>query len=895
MVTSPPPDPMLVDLFRSELAEHAAKFIDAFQSGLDNLSAEAVAELIGRAYSVESAARILSFESVAELAAGMKDLLSGDLRRVAKGQEQALHETATALKNLAILPASAIPGAIDTKSSGFQRLRGQLSHQATHEGKSPASIATVEQDKSRGQSASRTGLDVSLMAMFIVELQSHVRVLEQGLIHAEENASSDLLESLMRAAHSIKGAARIVGLEAAVSLAHAMEDLLISAQRKELTLTPLRIDGLLQGSDFFLRASKSSPSEIAAQLESESAAAARVTAYLQQLRDAGQDPILTGPTLNSDNKSRPVPNTSRADGVVRILAENLTKLTGLSGECLIEIQSAAPLRADLVRIGREQMSAASALHSAMRSLDEGAPEIARDHLQIASGTLETVEQLLAAQSEKFNGLIGRLELVVDGLHREAIASRMCAFSEGVAGFPRMVHDLARSLKKSVRFHIRGESTRVDRDILAHLEAPLTHLLRNSVDHGIEPPEVRERSGKPSHGSLVLEARQVAGALEVIVSDDGEGVDLDRLRKNIVDNGYAAAEVVTSLAEPELLEFLFLPGFSTAQQLTDISGRGVGLDVVQTVLRDVGGSIRIENQPGKGCTFQMKLPLTLSVLRCLVVEITGEPYAFPLNHVDAVQVIPESEVEQLEDRRFFQYEGEALALVESTKLLRCQRQSQSQNDRITVVVIGEASAKYGLVVDTMLGHRDLVVMPLDKRLSKIPNVSAAAILEDARTVLLLDGKDMVEAMERMLADRQWKPPSAAENSLTSPPERKRILVVDDSMTVRQLQRRILTNQGYEVVLAVDGMDGWNTIQSERFDLVITDVDMPRLNGIDLIRKMKASRHTADIPVMIVSYKNDENHRQQGLEAGASYYLSKTSFHDDRLLGAVADLIGKAAPA
>jgi two-component system sensor histidine kinase and response regulator WspE len=292
---------------------------------------------------------------------------------------------------------------------------------------------------------------------------------------------------------------------------------------------------------------------------------------------------------------------------------------------------------------------------------------------------------------------------------------------------------------------------------------------------------------------------------------------------------------------------------------------------------------------------MKLPLTLAVLRSLVIEIAGEPYAFPLTQVEAVHVIHKSEIEQIESSRFYQHEGETLALVEAATVLRCQSRTQTSKDHLTVVIIGEPAARYGLVVDAMLGHRDLVVIPLDRRLGKIPNVSAAAILEDSRTVLFLDSKDMVESIRRMLSDSEWKTPSVAEARGAPPRESKKILVVDDSMTVRQLQRRILTNQGYDVVLAVDGMDGWNTIQSERFDLVITDVDMPRLNGIDLVRKMKASRHTADIPVMIVSYKNEEDYRQQGLEAGASYYLSKTSFHDDRLLSAVADLIGEATHA
>lgn len=897
MVDRPPPDPVLVDLFRSELKEHAGRLGKACESALGDISPQAAAELAGSAYSIQSAARILSFESLAQLAASVKESLEQDPAHAASAQKSALCEAAKALNELAALPPAAMPAAIETKDGEFRLLTSALdrTRNPRQDAPPPAAITSAK-DEPHGQPAPGAILDISLLEMFVIELQTHVRVLEQGLVRAEGNAPGDLLECLMRAAHSIKGAARMVALDAAVKLGHAMEDLLTAAQRREIVLTPPRVDGLLQASDFFSRLSASPPSGIAAQLETQSAVASAITLYLEQLRDPAVDAATVArPAVSDGVRPEITTSTGSADGVVRILAENLSKLTGLSGECLIEVQSAAPLRTELIRISREQMSAGTALQSALRALAEGAPESARDYLQTASKTLEIVERLTAAQTENFNRLMARLELIVDSLHREAIASRMCTFSEGVAGFPRMVYELARSLKKSVRLDIRGESTRVDRDILAHLEAPLTHLLRNSVDHGIELPEARERGGKPAQGLLVLEARQVAGALEVVVSDDGAGVNLDRIRKNIVDRGYAAAEMAVTLAEPELLEFLFLPGFSTAEVLSDISGRGVGLDVVQATLRDIGGSVRIENQPGRGCTFRMKLPLTLAVLRSLVIEIAGEPYAFPLTQVEAVHVIHESEIEQIESSRFYQHEGETLALVEAATVLRCQSRTQTSKDHLTVVIIGEPAARYGLVVDAMLGHRDLVVIPLDRRLGKIPNVSAAAILEDSRTVLFLDSKDMVESIKRMLSDSEWKTPSVAEALGAPPRESKKILVVDDSMTVRQLQRRILTNQGYDVVLAVDGMDGWNTIQSERFDLVITDVDMPRLNGIDLVRKMKASRHTADIPVMIVSYKNEEDYRQQGLEAGASYYLSKTSFHDDRLLSAVADLIGEATHA
>jgi two-component system sensor histidine kinase and response regulator WspE len=475
------------------------------------------------------------------------------------------------------------------------------------------------------------------------------------------------------------------------------------------------------------------------------------------------------------------------------------------------------------------------------------------------------------------------------LYDEALACRMRPFADGVQGFPRMVRDLGRSLRKQVKLEIVGQATQVDRDILERLDAPLGHLLRNAIDHGIELPDKRRAAGKPAEGVVHLEARHSAGTLQIIVSDDGCGIDLATLREAVVKRNLTNVRTAAKLSETELLEFLFLPGFTMKDTVTEISGRGVGLDVVQNMLKQVRGTVRVSSQLGKGVRFLLQLPLTLSVVRTLLVEIGGEPYAFPLAYIVRTLKLPKGQIELLEGRQHFNLDGRQVGLVTAHQVLECG-EPKPVEDELPVIIVGDQSHTYGLVVDRFLGERELVVQPLDTHLGKIKDVSAGALMEDGSPVLIIDVEDMIRSVEKLVsASRLSKVQRNGAAAIQK--MHKRVLVVDDSLTVRELERKLLDNRGYEVEVAVDGMDGWNAVRTGQFNLLITDVDMPRMDGIELVTLVKKDPNLRALPVMIVSYKDREEDRRRGLEAGADYYLTKGSFHDETLLQAVVDLIGE----
>ena len=321
------------------------------------------------------------------------------------------------------------------------------------------------------------------------------------------------------------------------------------------------------------------------------------------------------------------------------------------------------------------------------------------------------------------------------LHHEVLTSRMRPLADGIRGFPRLVRDLARELGKEARFEVVGESTGVDRDILDRLEAPLNHLIRNAVDHGLEMPEDRRAAGKPATGTVRLEAHHRAGMLQIVLSDDGRGINLDRLRSKIVERELTTAAIAARLSETELLDFLFLPGFSTKEHVTAVSGRGVGLDVVQSMVHAVRGSVRIHSRPGKGTRFVLHLPITVSVIRALLVEIAGEPYAFPLSRLDRISLLDRNELRELEGKPHAMFDDQPVGLVEATTVLDLPAAAARQaGELLRVVVVSDRGHRFGVVVDQFLGERDLRVSPLDARLGKVPNINSSSVLENGWPVL-----------------------------------------------------------------------------------------------------------------------------------------------------------------
>ncbi len=764
-----------------------------------------------------------------------------------------------------------------------------------------------------------------MLELFRVETETQTAVLTSSLLELERvqagdtgsdgkglphcGTSADLLETLMRAAHSLKGAARIVNLSIAVRIAHAMEDCFVAAQKGQLRLGQTEIDVLFCGVDLLQHISKCAEANLA---EWESEHAAEVSELLDALvqitpgKGADSNPSRTptnipplevslkrssAPTPEPASKSvTPALENLPPERVLRLTAETLNRLLGLAGESLVESRWLRPFSDSMQRLKRQQMDLAQTIEDLRRTLEkDSVSEHANGRLSDVFAKVNECQQFLSDRLQDLDHFDRRSAHLSHRLYLEVLRARMRPFGDGVRRFPRMVRDMARSLGKEVKFEVIGEATQVDRDILDGLETPLGHLLRNAVDHGCETPENRQRAGKSPENTILLEARHSAGMLQVTVSDDGSGISLERLRQLIIQQKLIAPAAAEKLTENELLEFLFLPGFTMRDTVTEISGRGVGLDIVRDMVKSVRGSVRVSTQPGQGTRFQLQLPLTLSVLRTLLVQIGGEPYAIPLAQIVRTLNLPRERIEVLEGRHHFSFGGQQVGLVTAHQVLDCGGLLPPALE-LPVVILGDRNARYGLVVDELLGERELVVQPLDARLGKVKDISAAALMEDGSPVLIVDVDDMLCSIERLVSQGSLARVNSEvlAETATRP---KRVLAVDDSLTVRELERKLLTSHGYVADVAVDGMDGWNALRAGNYDLIITDVDMPRMDGIELTSLIRKDPKLKSLPVMLVSYKDREEDRLRGLEAGANYYLTKGSFQDETLLQAVADLIGE----
>ncbi|HDR8926795.1 TPA: hybrid sensor histidine kinase/response regulator [Burkholderia vietnamiensis] len=783
---------------------------------------------------------------------------------------------------------------------------------------------------------------LSLLELYREETRTQTQALSERLLVLEaREPDAAALDACMRAAHSLKGAARIVGVPPGVDIAGRMEECFVAAQAGAIALSAAHVDVLLAGVDLLLRvadpdAPPVSATEIdafalaltsadAAQAVPVAPASAPVSAPTSAAPQRGYDgavnepvdagaatpphaaqPYVAQPYATSAHATPPhatpppatdPPHAAQAAATAtataamrRVRADTLNRLLSLSGESLVESRWLKPFAESMLRVKRAQRDAARSLDLLYERFADDLDAGALASMNEVRHMLNDLQRALAERMDEFDRFERRSTHIAEQLYDEALQCRMRPFGDATRAYPRIVRDLARSLGKQVRFSIVGEGTQVDRDILDLLDAPLGHLLRNAIDHGVEPPDVRRARGKPADARVTLEARHSAGSLLVSVIDDGPGVDLDALRAAVVRQRLTDDETAARLSDAELLEFLLLPGFSMRDAVTDVSGRGVGLDAVQEMVRGVRGAVRIFNEPGVGMRFVLQLPLTLSVIRSLLVEVGGEPYAFPLAHVRRTLELAHNDIDVLEGQPHFPFDGRRAGLVAAHQLLDAGAPDAARATTAVVVVGGEPEL-YGVAVDRFLGERMLVVQPLDSRLHKIQNIAAGALLENGDPVLIVDVEDLIRSVDKLVRGGQLATLSRDPQRALGE-RRRRVLVVDDSLTVRELERKLLEKRGYDVTVAVDGMDGWNAVRSDAFDLVVTDVDMPRMDGIELVMLIKGDPALKRVPVMIVSYKDRDEDRRRGLDAGADYYLAKSSFHDEALLDAVHDLIGDA---
>jgi len=473
---------------------------------------------------------------------------------------------------------------------------------------------------------------------------------------------------------------------------------------------------------------------------------------------------------------------------------------------------------------------------------------------------------------------------VDGLLEAMRRMRMMPASSILDLFPRMVRDLAEEQGKEVAWAAQGADLEVDRKVLDTIKEPLIHLVRNAIDHGIELPEVRVQAGKPRRGRVAVNIALLEGQrIELCLEDDGGGIDPARVRAAAVRARLLTAEEAEALGDAEALDLIYRSRLSTSPIITDVSGHGLGLAIVKERVERLGGQIDVETHVGTGTTVRMILPASIATFRGILVRTSGQSFLLPTEAVErAIRLAPDA-LQHVEGREAIRWNGHALAITHLSEILGLPAESPNLHSPSLGIIVRSGEDRIGLLVDDILGEQEVLVKELGPPLVRVRNIAGAGLLGTGQVVLILRPADLLRSIRET---PRSSAPLATPQDKVRPPV---LLVVDDSITTRVMEQNLLEAAGYQVRVAVDGVDAWTLLKSEAFDLVVSDVDMPRMDGLELTARIRADRRLADLPVVLVTALESREDKERGVEVGANAYIVKSSFDQSNLLEIIRRLV------
>ena len=715
----------------------------------------------------------------------------------------------------------------------------------------------------------RDRLAQALMATFLEELEGHVAALNRDLLALEKAPSpiraGELMHSLLRTVHSVKGASRAVSVGLIEEACHRLEEVLTLVERQgpsradlmELCFTA--VDALDDAGRRLARKEDFKGSPLEDLLPRLEAAHSSSSPPPGKPHTKSPPPPTRAPPVSAAPTEPPVPAPATAtEGLpVRVSAQKLDALLARSGELRV-----AGLRME----GRVEML-----------------ETVSEELSLLRQRMTGPEALVARRLETRLAQLGRA-LATDrrtllqasgGLDEEVRRARTLPFAEGCAGMERNARDLARAAGKQVRLEVHGGALELDRSLLQGLREPLLHLMRNAVSHGVETPEARRDAGKPEEGRVSLSARLRGGRVQVVVEDDGRGLSLEAIRVKARERGLP---VLDDAGDARLI---FMPGLSTAGSVTAVSGRGVGLDVVRSQVEALRGSVDVSFQPGQGTRFVLDVPLTLSTLRVLLVTVTGQTFAVAGESVERLVRLEPGDVRRVEGRQLWAGPDSLIPLATLAEVLGLPASTPRPHPSALLLATGELHAVLG--VDEVVAEQEVLIRGLGARIRRARHVSGIAVLPDGRVAPLLNAPSLVRAAEGRTAAAGLFPVPVA------PSARRRVLLADDSMTTRALEQSILEAAGYQVLACSDGQEAWERLQREGADVLVSDVEMPRMDGFTLTEAVRGSPRFGRLPVVLVTARSTPEDKARGLQVGASAYLVKSAFDQTHLLETLRQLL------
>jgi len=697
---------------------------------------------------------------------------------------------------------------------------------------------------------------LELMADFKVEAAEHQQAMINGLLMLEKNPSSpeyeDLIETTFREMHSLKGAARAVNHAEIERLCQSMENIFHQLKEGSPALLPPSFDILYRAMDalsLMLSEIDSTKKSVGANALSQLIAEVDGIKHSHLKKEKMSFPVL--PTVESAVFVKPVNEVQAARDTVRISTSKLATLLRQAEE-FITVKA---------RMGYYIKEIRKHRNSELLSLGK--------------------------EMEQFHRSMSRM---VDDLLLDIKTTLLHPFSTLLTIVPKIVRDLGQEYNKEIQLSIRGGETEIDRRILEELKDPLIHLVRNCIDHGIETGEVRRQNGKSAFGAIEITVKQESGqTVELRISDNGAGIDRSKVIASAVKQGLTDPETAEKMADSEVFALIFRSGISTSPYITDISGRGLGMAIVTEKISKLGGTIVIESKQGIGTTFIITLPVTLAAFRGILVRVGEQFFIIPTNSVERAIRIGSSDISTLESKNMIRVRGESIALLGLGEVLGLAGQAIRKNDKhsFPVVILSLVNVRIAFVVDEVMGEYEGLVKGMGPKIMHVKNIAGVTVLGSGKVVPILHIPELMESAIHSaagIADQKGSDETEAEETL-----QQRILVVEDSITSRALIRNIIESSGYKVKTAVNGMEAFGFMQNELFDLVVSDVEMPEMNGFELTAKIRKDPSFSEIPVVLVTALESAVYRQKGMEAGANAYITKGSFEQSNLIETIQRLI------
>jgi two-component system chemotaxis sensor kinase CheA len=753
-----------------------------------------------------------------------------------------------------------------------------------------------------------------LLPMFKIEARDHLKIISSGLIELEKGGlekQGEIIETIYRESHSLKGAARSVNRSDVVAICQALENTFSALKREEIVPSSRILDLLHQtvdrASDLIIGMEISQADKFGAggiihkleeaTLQKQSVSGREEIAEIRPDSPAGEqekpkekapgvDAIPKIGTFIPETPPPAVPASSSA-GTIRISTAKLDALLLKAEEMLAFKLSAGQLALELKMLkdsftrwkkerGRkESFKAASGRETPGEARDDG--EAGPFLTSFEAGLTKLIK---AAEYDHRSNAV-----MVDALLEDMKKTLMLPFSSLLESFPRFVRDLSRDAGKLVELNIEGGGIEIDRRVLDEMKDPLIHLVRNCIDHGIEMPGEREKKHKSAKGNIKVSVSSRDGRIGITVRDDGTGIDALKVRSAAQKYGAVSREEAEKLGADETLFLVFRSGVTTSPIITDISGRGLGLAIVKEKVEKLNGTISIDTQPDVGTSFRMVVPLTLATFRGVLVSVGGHLFVLPSANVERVARVRKDEIQTVENRETLSFDGHAVSLVRLGAVLEFETtagRAYDESPYVQIVVLGSAGKRMAFLVDEVLQEQEILVKNLGPQLSRVRNIAGATVLGTGKVAPVLNVQDLMISAVKVA-------PTPAGTIVGGPQKRLSILVVEDSITARTLLKTILESAGYEVATAVDGIDAFTALKTTEFNLVVSDVEMPRMNGFDLTAKIRTDKGLSGLPVVLVTARESREDRERGIYAGANAYVVKSSFEQSNLLEVIRRLI------